>query len=346
MLSNPPPSRRKKWLILSLLLASNVVAAYLLWQQTTNTTQVIYELSEVDAIIRNELTAFNIHKQEIKTIPASTSDGLVRDIYRVTVPQEFSNTFFHSELALKLYPYEIRVPATVELPGTDMNIHVYFKNTVIRTIQLRRSDELNRPADPGFLLVEASSDPSAELLQLLTTMGEPIRLMIRSDNPEVLLEWLQDIPNTTKPPLFYLDAGDEISSLPPKSFDRWLGMVSTLAKIKPNASVIVRDDALASSPKRLAQIYETGVNVIPLIEPDYLQKGVERPVFLSSLERFVQRTRNGEKPYLVLEADPELLKWLKEDLIPYKKGGLELDEPELLQRDSVLNIPHTIGHKL
>jgi len=335
MSSNPPTSQRKKGLLLTLLVASNVVAAYLLWHQTTTTTNVIYELSEVDAIIRNELTAFNIGKEAVKNIPASTQDGIVRAIYRVTVPQTFSNTFFHSELALKLYPYEIQVPATVQLPGTDMNIHVYFKNTVVRTIQLRRSDEQERPADPGFLLVEADSDPSAELLQLLGLTGEPIRLMIRSDNPEVLLEWLQDIPNTTKPPLFYVDAGDDISSLSPRSFDRWLSMVATLAKIKPNASVIVRDDAITSSPERLERLYKTGVNIIPLVEPDYLRKEMQREDFRSVLERFVTRTRKGEKPYLVLEADATLLQWLKEDLIPYKKGGLVLEEPELLQRDSV-----------
>jgi hypothetical protein len=335
MLSNQPSMRRKKWLLLGLLGASNVIAGFLLWQQSNHQTYVLHELSQVDTIIRNEFTAFNLRNEEVKTIPASTEDGLVRAIYRVTVPQDFSNTFFHSELALKLYPYEIRVPATVELPGTDMNIHVYVKNTVVRTIQLRRSDTLNRPAEPGFLLVEARSDPSAELLQLLATMGEPIRLIIRSDNPEVLLEWLQDIPNTTKPPLFYLDAGESISLLSAKAFDRWVGMVATLAKIKPNASVIVRDDAISSSPERLERLKKTGVNIVPLVDPTYVLKDMEREAFRSALAQFVQRTRNGEKPYLVLEADSQLLQWLKEELIPFKKGGLALEEPELLQRDSI-----------
>lgn len=320
----------RKRLVLLLLLVCIGISGYLVWDPSFFDKPELKSLDEIDQIVEKELFEFNIKESQIKKRQSGIENGFDRSIIRVTVPSNFSKTFFHSELAHNLYPYGIQSPAIVDLPSGDMNIHIYWMNTVVRTIELRPNTDLVRYRDPGVILLETTSEPSAELLAKLTQMGEPIRLVLRSDNADVLLSWMDIIPRNSKPPIIHLDYGMTLTDLKDERFDRFVGEISRINKQWPNTSVLVSLEDEELSENRITRLQRTGAHVAKVSNILSMSERINRDEFREILNDFVSKSRSGNHPVLVIPGRANILDWLQEDLVNYKKGGLHLSEPEFV----------------
>lgn len=320
----------RKRITLFLLIVCIGISGYLVWDPSFFDKPELQSLQEIDQIIEKELTEFNIKESQIAKRQFGIEQGFDRKILRVTVPSNFSKTFFHSELAYNLFPYGIQTPSIVELPSGDMNIHIYWMNTVVRTIELRQNTDLVRYRDPGIILLETTSEPSTEVLAKLTQMGEPIRLILRSDNADVLLSWMELIPKNAKPPIIHLDYGVAIAELKDERFDRFVNEVSRINKLWPNTSVLVSLDDEPLSDARIKRLQRTGAHVAKVTNPVSIAERISRDEFKELLHDFVTKSRAGNHPVLVIPGNTTVLDWLQQDLVNYKKGGLNLSEPEFV----------------
>jgi len=286
-------------------------------------------LEAIDAIIQSELTEFNIRQSQILERSAGVGDGFDRTILRVSVPQDFSKTFLHSELAMRLTPLGVGTPATVNVPDNEMNIHVYWRNTVVRTIELRYGSSV-RNQSPGTILLLSDSYPTETLLRRITQMGEPVRLILKSDNTDVILSWLRQIPRTMKPPLVSLEYGAGVSGLSDERFDRYVADVTRIRKQTSNASLVLTETGGAIAERRLSRLRRTGIYLTVVKNPQVVASTADREAFRAELQAFVYASRAGERPVLILPATTDFIDWLKEDLVNYKKGGLMLAEPDFM----------------
>jgi hypothetical protein len=324
------PSKLRHRIVVALLLMCIAISAILLYYPEIVKSESVASLEQIDDIIATELTEFNIRKSQINERSAGVNDGFDRKIMRVTVAHDFSNTFLHSELAHRLQSLDVTTPATVNLPDGEMNIHVYWRNTVVRTIELRHSESINRSQSPGAILFISDSYPSDDVLKRIAQMGEPIRLILRSDNTDVILNWLQKMPRNMKPPLILLEYGSFVSGLSDERFDRYVADVTRISKQTSNASLILIESGGTVADRRLARLRRTGTHLVKVNEPVWVSTPISREEFRVSLQTFVYASRAGELPVLILPASSEMLDWLKEDLVNYKKGGLMLAEPEFI----------------
>jgi hypothetical protein len=320
----------RKRIILILLLICIGISGYLIGNPSFFDKPELYSLSEIDHIIESELVEFNIKQSQIRQRKSGLEEGFGRQILRVNVPANFSKTFFHSELAYRLNEYGIRTPAVVQLPNGDMNIHVYWLDTVVRTIELRRNTELVRYHDPGIILLESTTEPSSELLNKLALMGEPIRLVLRSDNADVLLSWLELVPRSSKPPIIHLDYRSSITELKDDRFDRFVNEISRINKQWPNTAVLLNLENIELAETRIKRLKRTGAHVVRVTKPLPVPERITRDEFKILLGDFVSQSRAGMLPVLMIPGKVNILDWLQQDLVNYKKGGLNLSEPEFI----------------
>lgn len=323
------PSKMRHRIAVVLLLLCIAASGVLLYFPDIIEPAETASLEAIDAIIQSELTEFNIRQSQISERNSGTADGFNRTILRVSVPQDFSKTFLHSELAMRLRPLGVGTPATVNVPDNEMNIHVYWRNTVVRTIELRYGNAV-RNQNPGTIMLLADSYPSETTLKRIAQMGEPVRLILKSDNTDVILSWLRQMPRTMKPPLILLDYGAGVSGLSDERFDRYVADVTRIRKQTSNASLILVETGGAIADRRLARLKRTGIYISVIRDPISISANGDREAFRAELQAFVYASRAGERPALILPATPEIIDWLKEDLVNYKKGGLLLAEPEFM----------------
>jgi hypothetical protein len=325
-----PPSKFSHHIVVALLLLSIGASATLLYFPEIVNSQEMASLELIDEIILSELTEFNIKQNQIKERNAEIGSGFNRKVIQVSIPQNFSKTFLHSELAFMLKPLSIATPSTVSLPDDEMNIHIYWRNTVVRTIELRNSSNAVRNQSPGAILLTANTYPPKVVLNRIAQMGEPVRLILKSDNTDVILSWLQQIPRNMKPPLIALDYGSPVSVLSDERFERYIADVMRIRKQTSNASLILIESSGTIAERRLSRLRRTGIYVVVVRNPILLDASTDRELFRAQLQTFVYASRTGELPVLILPATAQVIDWLKEDLVQYKKGGLVLAEPEFI----------------
>lgn len=324
------PSKFRHHIAVVLLVLSIGVSATLLYFPHIVNSQELASLEQIDEIILTELAEFNIKQNQIKESNAGIGSGFNRKVIRVSIPQDFSKTFLHSELAFRLKPLGIATPSTLSLPNDEMYIHVYWRNAVVRTIELRNSNNTVRNQSAGAILLTADTYPPQVVLNRMAQMGEPMRLILKSDNTDVILSWLQQIPRNMKPPLIALDYGSAVSILTDERFERYIADVTRIKKQTSNASLILVELNGTIAERRLSRLRRTGIYLVVVRNPISLDATADRELFREQLQTFVSATRAGELPVLILPATAQVIDWLKEDLVQYKKGGLVLAEPEFI----------------
>lgn len=320
----------RQWCVVALLMACIAACLLLLWKPDLFEHEELANLQELDAIIEEELVEFNIRQNQIRQQQAGPTEGFQRRVYRVDVAPALSKTFFHAELAARLQPLGVSSPALVSFPERDLRIHVYWKGTVVRTIHLSSNPDLHRNENPGSVLFVFERQPDTEALTKIAQLGEPVRVILRSDNADVLLRWTQQWPRTMPPPLLDLDYGAGLAGLTEERFERYVSDIVRLRKQWPNTAVLVTETGGATSEGRIQRLLRTGAQVARIQKPTALRAEVAHAQFKDFLHEFVWQSRAGEHPILIIPADSDKIGWFKEDLVGYKKGGLHLVEPSFV----------------
>lgn len=123
-----------------LLLISCFISGYILVSAPDRTAVTLTSFAQADSLITQELSNFNIQPAQIRTEAVFTDTTFARKIYYVDVPDYLSKTQIHAELNQVFYDYSIKTPAQIVFPEENMNIHLLYEGTVIRTISLKTND--------------------------------------------------------------------------------------------------------------------------------------------------------------------------------------------------------------
>src|SRR5690606_19403439 len=184
--------------------------------------------------------------------------------------------------------------------------------------------------NPGIIILETAVSPTQQVLQRIEQIGEPIRIVYRSDNTDVLLGWLRDTPRSMKPPLIHLDYNSGVAGLTEERFDRYISDISRMVKQSSNTSLILIEQGGFIASSRLQRLLRTGVHITRVQNPLYVSVETTRETFNEMVQTFVRETRAGNRPVFVVPAAMSYIEWLQEELVQYKKGGLHLTEPDFI----------------
>ncbi|MDR9415217.1 MAG: hypothetical protein RI564_02955 [Gracilimonas sp.] len=98
---------------------------------------------QLDSLIQEQFLESRIMNTQIRTFTVKIDSNLIRKEFRIKVPSDFSKTLFHIHLDRKLTPYGLDTPARVQFPSRDMDIYLYFQDTVLRTLRITTDPELD-----------------------------------------------------------------------------------------------------------------------------------------------------------------------------------------------------------
>lgn len=134
-------NRNSRRLIAGLLLVSCVAALILLLTLPAPVIRTPLHSEELDRLIEETFEEFRIHGERIRTQSVRVDTLMMRKIYTVSLPPWTAATHWHYELHKKLLPFGASAPARVHFPGEEMNIHIVYRDKVVRTIRLRKDPD-------------------------------------------------------------------------------------------------------------------------------------------------------------------------------------------------------------
>lgn len=316
--------QRKKRIIVLLLFVSCTVSGYLLWAASDGTTQQLQSLSRADSLIERELQKFSIPSQHISTSVTRIDSAAIRKTYQVELPPGFSKTQLHAELNRRFYPLGVSTPTTVRLPEHNMNIHLLYRGTIFRTLKLRTNSELSLHRNRASIIVAFEGLPDSELLNKLTSMGEPIPIVLNITHPMQANELLKSFSGQYERILFWLqnDEGEDLIQSNPSTARRRLNQFEN---VLPNAELLLVDRGSSNQLNRSKQIVtQTALTFVDAREALRLHEELGKASFFEELNKLT----SAQSPSLaIISGNETTLNWLNQKLPELKKGGVELVPP-------------------
>lgn len=301
-----------------MLACSCLTGIVLLASHNTGSKTYKASVAELDSLIQDELDIFNIRSRQITQRTVEVDSLFSRKIVNVDLPLGLSRTFFHTELAQRVNKAGWKSRGRVEFPERDITMEIISENTLVRTIHLRRDTTARRLISPATVLVYFDDAPDPDDIARLQSLGDPIGILLRGDNPNRLksrYEYLEDYPYLTG---FWPAEGTEVTTDLTGSF---------IAELR---SVQRRPVLFSLSPADRS----AGSNITPvswIIAEQAAMAGREhgRQAFNRDMRAFSRRAVRGERPVLLIKGTSETLLWLKDAIYDFKKGGLVLTPPTI-----------------
>lgn len=125
---------RKKELVVLLLLLSCVASTIVLAKMDPPPNIRLYSASQLDSLITLTIDQYRISPQRVRMQSIQIDSLFTRNIYTVTVPQNFSKTSFHYRLHQNLRPYHAATAAQVQFPERNLRIHILVNGNVHRSL--------------------------------------------------------------------------------------------------------------------------------------------------------------------------------------------------------------------
>ena len=125
---------RKKEFIVLLLLLSCVASTIVLAKMDPPPNTRLHSAAQLDSLITLTFDQYRISQQRVRVQRVQIDSLFNRNIYTVTVPQNFSKTSFHHSLHQNLWPYKAETTAQVEFPEKNLRIHILVNDKVHRSL--------------------------------------------------------------------------------------------------------------------------------------------------------------------------------------------------------------------
>jgi hypothetical protein len=135
--------KKGKTIITILLAFSCIISGIMLGASPAPITYKLQNLHEVDSLLNIQIQDAQIISDQIRTTKISADTVFTRKNYWIEVPSRFSKTMFHINLHNEFNLYGIQTPAKVHFPSKDMDIYLYYNDTVLRKIRLTTNPELD-----------------------------------------------------------------------------------------------------------------------------------------------------------------------------------------------------------
>ena len=332
-MAKPNQELKKKKAIAWLLGAASLVAAVLLAYSPQTDDKILSDLAQADSLIYQELAEFAVPLENIKRRSVLIDSVFERVTYLVPVPGGFSKTFLHFELAQRLRPFEIDVPARVHFPEMDMNIHLYFKDTIIRTLVLRTDTSLTAESFPASIVFFFDKTPSPTQLETIAGLGEPVTVALQTPDPSDADSWLR-VAGESAPDLDYAFWIDEAARTGEAERDReiFAEKVKQFGKVKRRAQFVsLLPGSITNTESVKKALVEQRSSLLATDSRQVLDSESGKFAFNQGLDQFMQQARNASGPTVIIRVSGESLTWLRESLPRFRKGGMIIVPPSKRQ---------------
>ena len=283
-------------------------------------TNRLQTIAQADSLIQQELTDFNIGNNQIEINTTRVDSNFSRKTYRVGLPYQFSKTQFHAELNSRLHPYGIATPAQVTFPEKNIDIHLLYRGTVIRTISLQTNPELVLDRNQISLLVSFDEFPDNELINTLASLGEPIPIVIKIENPIQANDLRKRLENRYNRLLFWLQtpSGEDLIRANPNAA---LAKLKQIENVLPQARILQYRHVEQQQEPLVAKTDLTFVNAGDAL---LLHEDLGKASFFEELNKL---QTNRKHSMAVITGNETTLSWLAERLPKLKKAGIEIVPP-------------------
>ncbi len=279
-------------------------------------------LTRADSLIHSELRDFNINDQQIRVSTTSVHSDFVRKTYHIGVPYQFSKTQFHAELNNRFYPYAVQTPARVTFPQKDMNIHLLYKDTVVRSIILQTDPELTVTQNRISLLVTFDKMPGEELIGTIQQFGEPIPVVLKIQDPMQANDFRKRLGSRYNRIIFWLqnDNGQDLINTNRSSA---ISKLKQLQEILPQAVMLHRLPAEETDqPNKLTS--NTNITFVDADNARMLDEQLGKKAFLNELDNLQEKNAHS---VAVISGNETTLSWLSQKLPELKKAGARIIPP-------------------
>lgn len=290
---------------------------------TSSTSQKnIESLAQADSLIQNHLADFNVGNDQVSVSSTPVDSNFIRKTYHVGVPYGFSKTQFHAELNQLLHSYNINTPARVTFPEQDVNIQLSYRDAVIRTISLQTDPELTLQKSNISILMAFEEVPSDQTLSDLASLGEPIPLVIKIDQPMEIQDVKEELNGRYTPVLFWMqnkNGKDLIKTNPDAATER----LNRLQDLSPNTALL----ALQTKEEISSLGSFSDITFITANNALLLHEEIGKKSFFDEL-KILQKNNNSHTALITGNANT--VQWLKEKLPDLKKAGINIVSPPKL----------------
>lgn len=318
----------KKKLIAYLLAAACLVSGLFLSIEETDTLSK--STAKVDSLLLSELHAFNIPPGKIRQNRIDVTENFYRKNYTVNLPAGVSKTWVHSEISRKLYDHDMTTWATVDFPERDMNIHVLSDHTIIRTIEMIRDTSYVRFIHPAVVMFYFDKRPDESLLNRLSTIPEPITLVLRVRTSAQAREWSSMVKSTGHNWYFWMIDDDQ---LPGADFNESLFLEqSRLIADASTQTGLLFFHSTSFVPGRsfLGKLEEQRINLVKADNSGVISRLSGRQQFDEEFRNFTRKAMQGRHPTALIQASEDNLDWFLSSRNTLKKGGIMLTYPRLI----------------
>ena len=326
----------KKKVIIGLLAVSCLIAGFILAYTSSADAPHLRSLAEVDTLIYDELTQFNIERSQVDRTKITVDSNFVRKMYRVRVSPLLSKTHLHTSLHQRLYPLDVQSPAKVHFPGEEMNIQLVYDETVFRTIKLQNDTSLAMEHHPAHVLVYFDSPPNETMQNKLVRFGEPIPMIIRMKpgKMEQMEPYLRSASEAYNWIAFWTENRRPGSLNDIETGQQYLNsrekLIKQLYQVDSDAHLLfIRDQMPYSLEQIQPALQENDAQIYTIGKPLILNAGSSNANYHQVIDEFRERSLNNEEPVLMVFADEALLDKLHDTLLSLKKQGLYISLPDL-----------------
>lgn len=312
--------QKKKRLIASLLFISCFISGYLLFATSDRAQNYLHDLGQADSLIQKKLADFNIDEQQIRTTITRVDSNFRRKTYHLGLPYRFSKTQFHAELNRTFHDYAVKTPAKVTFPEQDVDIHLLYQGTVIRTISLQTDPELVMSRSAKSILITFDQLPDEDLINSLASLGEPIPIVFKVSNPMQADNLQKQMNSQYNRIIFWLqnNNGEGLITTNPEAA---ASQLKRLENILPEAQIL----HFRQSDKTQQQLMtNTNLTFISVANALLLNEGLGKASFFEKLNKLYT---NPDRSIAVITGSQTTLSWLKEKLPELKKAGIDLVPP-------------------
>lgn len=277
-------------------------------------------LAQADSLIQSKLSEFNIGEEQIRISTSQVDSSFIRKTYHVDLPFQFSKTQFHAELNRTLHKYSIKTPAKVTFPEQNIAIHLLTSGTVIRTLSLETDPKLVMSHNKVSILFTSEELPGETLVSELASLGEPIPLVIKIEDPMQANEFAKKIKNHYNRLIFWLqdNNGESLMATNPDNAKRKLNQ---LGDILPEAHIL----QFRQNDQRQQQVMtKTNLTFINASDALLLNEEMGKASFFEELDKLLSQPEHSTA---VVNGSHQTLSWLKEKLPELKKDGIDLVPP-------------------
>ncbi len=275
-------------------------------------------LSEVDSLIYDELSLFNIQGEQIRENRVEVDTLFERKNFRVGLPPGLSRTFVHTELARRINERGYTTRGKVDFPDRNITVEIIRDETLVRRVYLQQDTTFHRTLQPASVLVYFNSTPEDSHIDQLLSIGKPIGILLKGTSAEDLTrryEQIREYPHLTG---FWPVEADGYES------ERAEELAQELHSIQASPVILSLTEDFhsgQSDAENIQWIYSRNATLT--------SREHGRQAFDENLRDFGNKAMRGQQPILIVSGSEKTLNWLEESIYDLKKGGIVLTTPPL-----------------